>query len=100
MNNENVFLRFTEDQDRDIEHGHSYLDLPSLDNPIKLEGLCGYSFADSFEFSQMTESDIESKIKMYENNTYYPGTPVLFYGEYIKNNPNSEGVVFKPLGLV
>lgn len=91
------FLRFTNTPDEDLDRGTSLLDLPSLDKPIVLSGLCGYSFCDFEEihYKMLSESDIEAKVKMYKNNSYYDGAAVLFEGEYIENNVNGEGVIFK-----
>jgi len=90
------FLRFTYTPNEDLERGTSLLDLPSLEKPRVLEGLCGYSFAEYYEFNQiMTDEEITSKVNMYKNNVWYNGDAVLFEGEYIGNNPNGEGVIFK-----
>ena len=84
------FLRFTETPDEDLELGTSLLDLPSLDKPKVLNGLCGFSFCDleDIDYSIMTESEIDAKVKMYQNNVWYNGTPTLFKGKYVGQNPN------------
>lgn len=89
------FLRFTDTAGEDLDRGTSLLDLPSLESPEVLSGLCGYSFADDYELEEMSEAEISAKVKMYQNNVWYDGTPTLFEGEYIEQNPNGEGVIFK-----
>ena len=93
----NYFLRFTDTENEDLERGTSLLDLPSLHKPIILPGLCGFSFCSSEEidYNMLSESEIEDKVDMYKKNVWYNGTPVLFEGDYLKNNPNGEGVIFK-----
>ena len=91
------FLRFTETANEDLERGTSLLDLPSLKKPVVLDGLCGFSFCGSEEidYNILSESEIESKVNMYKNNVWYNGSAVLFEGDYIENNVNGEGVIFK-----
>jgi len=91
------FLRFTNTANEDLERGTSLLNLPSLDSPKVLDGLCGFSFCDTEEINSgiLSESEIESKVNMYKNNVWYAGQAVLFEGEYIENNPNGEGVIFR-----
>jgi len=92
------FLRFTDTPHEDLERATSLLDLPSMNKPIALEGLCGYSFCsfEEIEYNMISESEVQEKVDMYKESVYYGGSAVLFEGEYIKNNPNSEGVIFKP----
>ena len=91
------FLRFTDTASEDIERGTSLLDLPSLDEPVVLAGLCGYSFCSSEEidYNMLSEGEIEAKVNMYKNNVWYSGTAVLFEGDYLENNSNGEGVIFR-----
>jgi len=91
------FLRFTNTANEDLERGTSLLDLPSLKKPIVLDGLCGYSFCGSEEidYNVLSESEIEAEVNMYKNNTWYNGAAVLFEGDYIEDNVNGEGVIFK-----
>jgi len=90
------FLRFTNTASEDLERGTSLLELPSLSEAKILPGLCGYSFASYEEFNYiMTDSEIESKVTMFKNNVFYTGVAVLFEGEYLDNNVNGEGVIFK-----
>lgn len=95
------FLRFTDTASEDLERGTSLLDIPSLDTPEVLEGLCGYSFCEleDIDYNIMSESEIESKVRMFQNNVWYNGTPVLFKGEYIGQNPNGEGVIFEAIEI-
>ena len=91
------FLRFTDTANEDLERGTSLLDLPSLETPIVLDGLCGYSFCSSEEidYNVLSESEIEAKVNMYKSNVWYSGTAVLFEGDYLENNSNGEGVIFR-----
>lgn len=91
------FLRFTDTADTDLQRGTSLLKLPSLKKPIVLDGLCGYSFFEAEEIDNniLSDSDIQSKVNIYKRNLHYNGTPVIFKGEYIEQNPNGEGVIFK-----
>ena len=93
------FLRFTDTATEDLERGTSLLDLPSLDEPEILEGLCGFSFCDAEEIDHniLSAEEIENKVRMYQKNVWYTGKPVLFKGEYIKQN--NEGVIFKPIEI-
>ena len=95
------FLRFTNTASEDLERGTSLLDLPSLEKPVILSGLCGYSFCSSEEinYNILSDSEIETKVNMYKNNVWYNGTAVLFEGEYIENNCNGEGVIFKAYSI-
>ena len=95
------FLRFTNTASEDLERGTSLLDLPSLDTPEVLDGLCGFSFCDieEIDFNILSEDDIESKVKVYQNNVHYSGTPTIFKGKYISQNPNGEGVVFEAIEI-
>ncbi len=95
------FLRFTDTPNEDLERGISLLDLPSLETLIVLPGLCGYSFCEEEEIEHniLSDKEIEKDVRMYQKNVWYSGTPVLFKGEYIKQNPNSEGVIFKALEI-
>ena len=92
------FLRFTDTANEDLERGTSLLDLPSLDTPQKLDGLCGYCIYEDeeIEYNLVSKEEIEEKINMYKQNTYYPGEAVIFQGDYIEQNPNGEGVIFTP----
>jgi hypothetical protein len=91
------FLRFTDTASEDLDRGTSLLDLPSLDESVVLDGLCGYSFCSSEEidYNMLSESEIEAKVNMYKNNLWYNGVAVLFEGDYIENNVNDEGVIFR-----
>ena len=91
------YLRFTDSAKADLKRGTSLLDLPSLKNPVILEGLCGFSFCDNeeIEYNLLSDTEIEARVQMYKENVWYTGTPVLYLGEYIKQNPNNEGVIFK-----
>ena len=94
------FLRFTDTANEDLERGTSLLDLPSLKKPVDLDGLCGYSFCGFEEMEYiLSESEIDAKVKMYQNNIWYTGTPVIFAGEYVNQNVNGEGVIFKPISI-
>lgn len=95
------FLRFTDTAAEDLERGTSLLDLPSLKKPKILNGLCGFSFCDleEIEYGMLTEAEMESKVRMYQNNVRYNGTPVLFLGEYLGQNPNGEGVIFEVIEI-
>lgn len=95
------FLRFTDIAKEDLRRGTSLLDLPSLNKPVVLDGLCGYSFCDAEEidYNMISEQEIINKVNMYQRNTYYEGAPVLFLGEYVSQNPNGEGVIFKAISI-
>jgi len=92
------FLRFTNTPDEDLIRGTSLLDLPSLEEPKELEGLCGFRIFDDeeIEYGIISDEEIKSKIRMYRQNLHYKGIPVIFKGEYIGQNPNGEGHVFEP----
>jgi len=89
-----TYLRFTTTGYEDLERGTSLLSLPSLDEDEVLEGLCAFSFDIDHD---MTEDDILRKVEMYAKNFCYynEGTAVIIEGEYIKQNPNGEGVVIR-----
>jgi len=91
------FLRFTDTANEDLVRGTSLLYLPSLKKPVVLDGLCGYSFCSSEEiyYNMLSDSEIESKVNMYKKNVWYNGSAVLFEGDYIEQNVNGEGVIFK-----
>jgi len=95
------FLRFTDTANEDLQRGTSLLDLPSLNSPEVLPGLCGYSFCEleDIDYSIMSESEIENKVKMFQKNVYYSGAAVLFKGEYITQNINGEGVIFEAVEI-
>jgi len=94
------FLRFTNTPEEDLKLGTSLLDLPSLDKPIVLDGLCGYSFSDTNdEGNIMSDYEMEKKVRVYQSSVWYNGTPVMFLGNYIENNVNGEGVIFKAIEI-
>ena len=95
------FLRFTNTANEDLERGTSLLDLPSLDKPVVLEGLCGYSFCtqEEIDYSILSDDEIEAKVNMYKRNSLYEGSAVIFEGKYVENNPNGEGVIFTPKSI-
>ncbi|MDA1120886.1 MAG: hypothetical protein O2887_10430 [Bacteroidetes bacterium] len=91
-----IYLRFTNTAQEDLNRGTSLLDLPSLESPIILPGLCGFKVGD--EYSSQEEIDVQ--VKSHIANTYYSGTPTLFEGHYIQSNPNGEGSVFTPISII
>lgn len=95
------FLRFTNSAEDDLDRGTSLLDLPSLDEPLVLNGLCGFSFCPSEEidYGMISDEEIKARVNMYKKNTYYEGIAVLFEGDYVENNPNGEGVIFKATSI-
>jgi len=92
-----TYLRFTNTINEDLEKGFSYIKTPSMKKPVKLNGLCAFSFDTWIDNRDMTEDEIISKIKRIANNQYYlnTDTAVLIEGDYIGNNPNGEGVIIK-----
>ena len=101
LNSMKYFLRFTETAIEDLERGTSLLDLPSLNKPVILKGLCGFSFCEfeDIEYGILSDSEIEDKVKMFKNNVFYKGIAVLFLGEYLEQNSNGEGVIFKAIEI-
>lgn len=89
------FLRFTENAEGDLQRGTSMFKTGRMDEAVELSGLCGFSI----ELAGMSKSEIEKEIALYAANCpeYSEGRKaVIFEGEVIERNKNSEGVVFKP----
>lgn len=93
------FLRFTNDEKGDLERGTSLFKTPTMNDPKVLNGLCGFSA----DLVGLSIKEIERKISKYVEMFPHYSTgskAVIFEGEYVKNNSNSEGVIFKPFKIV
>lgn len=93
------FLRFTNDEKGDLERGTSLFKTPTMSAPKVLNGLCGFSV----DLVGLSIKEIERKISKYVEMFPHYSTgskAVIFEGEYVKNNSNSEGVIFKPYKIV
>lgn len=93
------FLRFTNDEKGDLERGTSLFKTPTMDAPKVLNGLCGFNV----DLVGLSIKEIERKISKYVEMfpQYSTGSKaVIFEGKYVKNNSNSEGVIFKPFSIV
>jgi hypothetical protein len=90
METGNTYLRFTKNFDSE---SNSYLKTGSMDKSIKLDGVCAFNI-DIFDLS---ESEIENKIKLYAKNfSYYnEGVAVIFESEYLQNG--NEGIIVRPI---
>lgn len=91
----NYYLRFTEDAEEDLNRGTSLFKTGSMSEAIVIEGLCGFKV----DLVGLSKSQIEKMIANYAANfSYYSEgrKAVIFEGETIGNNRNSEGVIFKP----
>jgi len=100
-----TYLRFTATINDDINKGFSYLKLPSLKKPRKLDGLCAFRF-DTWlngEFDrEMTDTEILNEIKKIASHQHYLNCSVaaLIDADYIEGNINGEGSIVKPNYLI
>lgn len=94
-----MYLRFTTTASEDIRRGTSLFKTSSMEKAEILPGICAFSF-DDYELS---DSEIEAKIRQYAKNySYYSncGMAALIDGEYLGQNKNGEGVIIRPLRLI
>lgn len=99
-----TYLRFTTNAKEEVRKGFSYFKTPSMSEAIELEGLCGFSFdttifdCEKGEERDMTRDELARKIQQYADNySYYnDGEAVIIEGEYLGQNQNGEGVIFRP----
>ncbi len=92
------FLRFTEDAEGDLRRGTSLFKTGTMNEAVKLSGLCGFRIY----LDGLSKSEIEKEISLYAVNCpeYSEGRKaVIFEGETIEKNKNGEGVVFKPFKI-
>ena len=57
------YLRFTETPEKDLARNTSLLDLPTMSEPKKLDGLCGFLFEayEEFERGLINRTEVEFK---------------------------------------